>query len=82
MDDYDFESSEFEFLDILSILSFILGVQNIELNQKQIDMLMGEMTEKQDRELEVIIEQNKEILNLLKSMQTLLIEMHNDIKKR
>ena len=67
MNGYDFESNEFEFLDILTILSFILGVQNIELNQKQIDMLMNEMTEKQDHELEVIIEQNKYIIKLLEN---------------
>lgn len=72
MDDYDFESSEFEFLDILSILSFILAIQNIELNQKQINMLMNEMTEKQDRELEVIIEQNNHIIKLLEVKEWIL----------
>lgn len=60
------EWNELGFLDILSILSFIIGLQNLELNQKQVDGLMTEMTEHQNSMLSTIIKQNEEIINLLK----------------
>ena len=37
----DFE--QWDFLDIISVLSFIVGLQNLELNNKQVNALMGEM---------------------------------------
>lgn len=70
---YDWENGELDFLDVLNIASFIVGLINLELNEKQIDDLMKEMTEKQDILLqkaidqsEIIIAQNKEIIKLLK----------------
>lgn len=50
------------FIDIISILSFIVGLQNLELNEKQIDGLMSEMTNNQDSMLTTIIKQNKQII--------------------
>ena len=76
----NFGGNEFEFLDILTILSFVIGLQNLELNEKQVNSLEQHLS-KQDSELlakiidqnvEIIdqnveiIEQNEEIIRLLK----------------
>lgn len=55
-----------DFLDILTILSFIVGLQNLELNQRQVDGIMDELRSTQNSMLSTIIEQNKEIIRLLK----------------
>ena len=64
---------QWDFLDVISILSFIIGLQNLELNQRQVDGLMSEMRDNQNSMLhdiikqnEVIIQKNKELLKLLK----------------
>lgn len=61
----------FEFLDILTILSFILGVKNYNLNNQQSNAMMHEMQNNQDDMLakiiaqnELIIKQNEELLKL------------------
>lgn len=63
----DFE--QWDFLDIISVLSFIIGLQNLELNNKQVNALMGEMRDNQNamlkkiiRQNEIIIAQNEELL--------------------
>lgn len=58
--------NELEFLDIINILSFIIGLQNLELSQKQVDGPMSKMTDYQNSMLATIIKQNEEIINLLK----------------
>lgn len=65
MDDY----GNFDFLDIISIMSFIIGLQNLELNKQQVDTLSKEMTENQDTMLKTIIDQNEEIIRLLKEFK-------------
>ncbi len=55
-----------DFLDILTILSFVVGLQNLELNQKQVDEIMDELRSNQNAMLSTIIEQNEEIIRLLK----------------
>ena len=62
MDDY----GNFDFIDIIGIMSFIIGLQNLELNKQQVASLQKEMTETQDNMLKTIIEQNEEIIRLLK----------------
>ena len=64
---------QWDFLDVISILSFIMGLQNLELNQRQVDGLMSEMRDNQNSMLhdiikqnEIIIQQNEELLKLLK----------------
>ncbi len=64
---------EFTFLDILTILSFLVGVENLNLNIKQIDSLDKHLQEQdsilieqQNKMLEKIINQNEEIISLLK----------------
>lgn len=58
-----------DFLDILTILSFIVGLQNLELNQRQVDGIMDELRSTQNSMLSTIIEQNKEIIRLLKGKE-------------
>lgn len=58
-----------EFLDILTILSFIVGLQNLELNQKQVDGVMSELQGNQNSMLATIIKQNEQIIILIKEVQ-------------
>lgn len=65
--------SNFEFLDVLTILSFIIGVENLELNKQQISDLQNYLKEQdhilieeQNQMLKTIIKQNDEIISLLK----------------
>lgn len=55
-----------DFLDILTILSFVVGLQNLELNKKQVDGVMDELQNVQNSMLSTIIRQNEEIIKLLK----------------
>ena len=61
-----------EFLDIISFLSFIVGLQNLELNEQQIDGVMKEMRNTQDSMLKTIIDQNEIIINQNKDIIDLL----------
>lgn len=61
--------SKLSFLDLLNILSFQIGLQNLALNKQQVDSLMSEMQDGQDEMLKEIIKQNKEIIALLKEMK-------------
>lgn len=65
MDDY----GNFDIIDIIGIMSFIVGLQNLELNKQQIDSLSKEMTDNQDNMLKTIIKQNEEIIRLLKEFK-------------
>ena len=65
-------AEQWDFLDVISILLFIIGLQNLELNQRQVDGLMSEMRDSQNSMLhdiikqnEIIIQQNEELLKLL-----------------
>lgn len=58
-----------EFLDVVNILSFIVGLQNLELNKQQVDGIMSELKDTQNSMLSTIIEQNEEIIRLLKEQQ-------------
>ena len=66
-------NNQFEFLDILTILSFIIGIENLELNIEQSNSLDKHLEqqdhiliEQQNKMLEKIINQNDEIISLLK----------------
>ena len=61
------------FLDVITILSFIIGVENLQLNEEQINNLQEHLAqqdhiliEEQNEMLKTIIQQNQEIINLLK----------------
>lgn len=65
----------YDILNIISIASYLLSIQNLQLNQQQvstdeIDKHLQKqdniLHEQNDRYLEKIIEQNKVIINLLK----------------
>ena len=63
------------FLDILTILSFVVGVENLELNTKQVENLDKHLAEQdivlkeeQNVMLEKAIKQNEEIIFLLKEL--------------
>lgn len=53
-------------IDIIGIVSFIIGLQNLELNKQQVASLQKEMTENQDGMLKTIIGQNEKIIRFLK----------------
>lgn len=66
------------FLDMVSVLGFAISIYNLILNEKQIsnDELAKEVqtnrdkiNEQNDKYLETIIEQNNQIINLLKGKQ-------------
>jgi hypothetical protein len=67
------EEENLSFLDVLTILSFIIGIENLSLNQQQVTRLEQHLS-KQDTELlskiinqnELIIEQNELLIKLLK----------------
>lgn len=63
------EHDDFEFLDIISIFSFIIGLQNLELNKQQVESITREMKYNQDIMLQTIIKQNEEIIKLLKELK-------------
>ena len=70
------DDEQWDFLYIISIMSLIIGIKNLELNQKQVDGLMSEMRDNQNSMLhdiikknEIIIQQNKDMLKLLKEKQ-------------
>lgn len=65
MDDF----SEWSFLDVLTVLSFIIGLQNLELNEKQVKGLDKHLKEQDERLLAKIINQNEEIIELLKELK-------------
>ena len=61
------------FLDILTILSFIIGIENLNLNIEQSNSLDKHLEkqdhiliEEQNEMLKKIIQQNEEIISLLK----------------
>lgn len=60
------EQGGFDIMDFIALWSLDIGLQNLELNKIQVDGLMSEMTEKQDALLHKIIEQNEQIISLLK----------------
>ena len=53
-------------IDVISVLSFIVGLQNLELNEKQIKSLDNHLKEQDEKHLAKIIQQNEEIIQLLK----------------
>ena len=54
------------FIDLISIASFIVGLENLSLNKTQVNGIMQELQENQNKMLSEIIEQNKQIISMLK----------------
>ena len=57
---------DWDFIDIINVLSFVVGVQNLELNERQIKSLDNHLREQDENQLALIIKQNEEIIKLLK----------------
>ena len=74
MASYDFERGELDSLDIISFISLLVGFQNLDLNQKQVDGIMSELKDYQNNALDIIIKQNEEIIELNKEIIKLLKE--------
>lgn len=66
------------FLDLISILSFIIGLQNLELNEKQVNALDRHLSEQDNKLLAKIIAQNDELIELDKKIIKLLEERNNE----
>lgn len=57
------------FIDLVNILSLVVGLENLSLNEEQVNNL-EEHLKRQDQELLTrIIEQNDEIIKLLKEIK-------------
>lgn len=54
------------FVDIVSILSFFIGLENLSLNKVQVNDIMQELQSSQNGMLSKIIEQNEQIIQMLK----------------
>ena len=54
------------FIDIISVLSFVVGLQNLELNEQQVNNLEQHLNHQDNQLLAKIIQQNEEIIKLLK----------------
>lgn len=59
---------EFSIIDFISMLSFVIGVENLSLNKVQVNDIMREMQNNQNGMLSKIIEQNEQIIKMLKEM--------------
>ena len=65
------DSQQFEFLDLLTIISFCIQIQNVQKHNMEIsnDELMKELQEQDRKYLEKIIANQENILSLLNNIQ-------------
>ena len=70
------DNGEFTFLDIISIISFCVGLQNLEYNIAQEDL--DNQTQELDRRLREVVD---DIHEHLKKQDALLEELRNGIKR-
>lgn len=57
---------QLSFIDIVSILSFFIGLENLSVNKVQMNDIMQELQSNQNGMLSKIIEQNEQIIQMLK----------------
>lgn len=57
---------DLDFIDVINVLSFIIGIQNLELNERQVKSLDNHLKEQDENQLALIIKQNEQIISLLK----------------
>lgn len=57
---------------LLDILGIIINLENLRLNEEQSKGIMQELSEKQDKMLETIIEQNRVIIQQNERLENLL----------
>ena len=74
------DNGQLDFLDLISIASFVIGLENLELNATQEDAqnLQRELSEKTDLLLQEIHSHLKEQDNRLSAIEQLLKEIKND----
>ena len=60
---------KFSIIDFVSMLSFIIGLENLNLNKVQVNDIMREMQNNQNGMLSKIIEQNEQIIKMLKEIK-------------
>ena len=74
------DNGQLDFLDLISIASFVIGLENLELNATQEDAqnLQRELSEKTDLLLQEIHSHLKEQDNRLSVIEQLLKEIKND----
>lgn len=68
----NWEEGNLSFLDILTILSFIIGLENLELNEKQVKHLEEHLSQQDENLLSKVIKQNEELIKLNKQIIELL----------
>lgn len=74
MDDKNSNTTEWASI-LLDILGIIINLENLRLNEEQSKGIMQELSEKQDKMLETIIEQNKVIIAQNERLEKLLKEL-------
>lgn len=57
--------NNFKFLDFLTILSFVISVENLQLNVQQSQQIDDHLHTQDEKLLKKIIQQNEEIIKLL-----------------
>lgn len=62
------DNNGFGFLDAITIISFLIGVKNFELNTKQASDLEKHLSMQDNDLLQIIIDQNNKIIELLGGM--------------
>ena len=62
------------FLDALTVLSFLIGLQNLELNEQQVSNLESHLSQQDGAFLQKIVEQNEELLKMGQKIIDLLKE--------
>ena len=60
---------EWTLIDLINVLSLVIGIENLELNKQQINELDTHLTNQDTKLLAKIINQNDEIIRLLKEMK-------------
>lgn len=68
------DNQQWDLLDLISILSFVIGLENLELNTKQVNDLQDHLSHQDNNLLAKIIQQNEELIELDKQIIDLLKE--------
>ena len=66
------------FLDLLTVMSFIIGVQNLDLNVQQSQQIDEHLSKQDEKLLAKIIAQNEELLEQNRLLLKKLEENNND----
>ena len=59
----------FGLLDLITILSFVVGLENLEMNIKQMDGIEQHLSKQDEKMLQKIIDQNEAIIEALEEMR-------------